>query len=113
MEEGDISSQLTNLRIDHDKRLDEVLYGHWGRLRREGGLFSEKDGFCRKMDRSGLSGMTLRRFLSLYAGELEDYYEEYLTSIYKYMCISTESDDKLYESEYIILKSGKKIKKEL
>jgi hypothetical protein len=38
---------------------------------------------------------------------------DYLTSIYKYMCISTETDDKLYESEYTILKSGKKIKKEL
>ena len=40
-------------------------------------------------------------------------YEDYLTSLCKYMCISTESDDKLCESEYIILKSGKKIKKEL
>ena len=48
-----------------------------------------------------------------YEKEKVDYYEEYLTSIYKYMCISTESDDKLYksESEYTILKSGKKIKK--
>ena len=35
---------------------------------------------------------------------------DYLTSIYKYMCISTECDEKLYESEYTIFK---KIKKEL
>ena len=48
-----------------------------------------------------------------YEKEKVDYYEDYLTSICKYMCISTENDDKLCESEYTILKSGKKIKKEL
>ena len=60
-------------RVNHAVEVGGIMYG-WGG---EGGVFSEKDGFCRKMDKSGLSGMTLRRFISLYENDLEDYYGEH------------------------------------
>lgn len=70
MEKKDSSSY----RVDHAGNMNDVMYG-WGR---EGkGVFSDPDRHCRVMDKSGLSGMTLRRFISLYAEELGDYYSEY------------------------------------
>ena len=48
-----------------------------------------------------------------YEKEKIDYYEDYLSTVCKYMCISTDCNEKLYDTEHIILKSGKKVKKVL
>ena len=48
-----------------------------------------------------------------YEKEKINYYDDYSSTICKYMCVSTECDEKLYDTEHIILKSGKKVKKVL
>ena len=48
-----------------------------------------------------------------YEKEKINYNDDYSSTICKYMCVSSECDEKLYDSEYIVLKSGKKIKKDL
>lgn len=61
-------------RVKRAMEINGAMYG-WGR---DGvGVFSDSDRHCLVMERSGLSGMTLRRFISLYAAELEEYYGEY------------------------------------
>ena len=46
-----------------------------------------------------------------YEKEKINYYDDYLSIVCKYMCVSSEYDEKLYDSEYIVLKSGKKVKR--
>ena len=46
-----------------------------------------------------------------YEKEKINYYDDYLSTVCKYMCVSTECDETLYDSEYIVLKSGKKVKR--
>ena len=46
-----------------------------------------------------------------YEKEKINYYDDYSSTICKYMCIITECDERLYDSEYIVLKSGKKVKR--
>lgn len=46
-----------------------------------------------------------------YEKENINYYDDYLSTVCKYMCTSTEYNEKLYDSDHIVLKSGKKVKK--
>ena len=57
-------------RVQHSVHMGRVMHGYrmWG--------FCEDGCYSRKMEKSGLTSMTLRRFISLYADYLEDYYGE-------------------------------------
>lgn len=49
--------------------------------------------------------------IKYYEKEKINYYDDYSSTICKYMCVSTECDERLYDSEYIVLKNGKKVKR--
>ena len=46
-----------------------------------------------------------------YEKEKINNYDDYSSTICKYMCVSSECGERLYDSEYIVLKSGKKVKR--
>ena len=52
-----------------------------------------------------------RNQIRYYEKEQINYYNDYLPSICKYLCSMSEYDENIKDDEYIILKSGKKIKK--